>query len=89
MGAIITISTEQHQTKKKERIMTNMTNMTNMTTSEFLTFFDGFLFCKEGAPSPATPEEVVEDWKLYCEYTDDSPIKSLGEYVETLELVSP
>ena len=58
-----------------------------MTESEFLTFFDGLLFCKEGAPSVATPEEVIADWELYCEFTDESPIKTLEEYIETLEIV--
>lgn len=59
-----------------------------MTEAEFLTFFNGFLFCKEGAPSPATPEEVVSDYRLYCEYTDKYPVKTLEEYIETLEIVS-
>jgi len=58
-----------------------------MTEAEFLTFFDGFLFCKEGAPSIATPEEVIIDYNLYCEFTDEYPVKTLEEYVATLEMV--
>lgn len=58
-----------------------------MTESEFLTFFDGLLFCKEGAPSVATPEEVIIDYNLYCEFTDDYPVKTLEEYIETIEIV--
>jgi hypothetical protein len=58
-----------------------------MTESEFLTFFDGLLFCTRDAPSLATPEEVIADWELYCEFTDEYPIKSLDEYVATLKIV--
>ena len=59
-----------------------------MTESEFLTFHVDHLFCARDAPSPATPVEIIADWELYCEFTDEFPIKSLEEYAATLKIVS-
>lgn len=58
-----------------------------MTELEFLKHHDNHLFCKEGAPGLATPEEVIADWKVYFEFTDEFPIMSLDEYVATLRFV--
>ncbi len=59
-----------------------------MTESEFLTFHADHLFCVRDAPILATPEEVIADWQLYCEFTDELPIKSLAEYAATLKIIN-
>jgi len=59
-----------------------------MTESEFLTFHVDHLFYARDAPSLATPEEVIADWQLYCEFTDEFPIKSLDEYAATLKIIN-
>ena len=59
-----------------------------MTELEFLNFHVDHLFCTRDAPSLATPEEVIADWQSYCEFTDESPIKSLDEYASALKVMN-